>query len=105
MSGVSSSSSPNCRSMRSRASKRCASAEINEAKKILATEATAMVHGRAAAEQAAETARQTFEEGTLAESLPSVAIAAKPSSKPASACSRPSSKRGLSPRRAKRGGR
>nr|WP_255565072.1 tyrosine--tRNA ligase [Methylovirgula sp. HY1] len=50
-------------------------AEINEAKKILATEATAMVHGREAAELAAETARQTFEEGALAESLPSIAIA------------------------------
>ncbi len=49
-------------------------AEINEAKKILATEATAMVHGREAAELAAETARQTFEEGALAESLPSIAI-------------------------------
>ena len=45
-------------------------AEINEAKKVLATEATAMVHGREAAELAAETARQTFEEGALAESLP-----------------------------------
>lgn len=50
-------------------------AEINEAKKILATEATAMVHGREAALRAAETARQTFEEGTLAASLPSVEIA------------------------------
>jgi tyrosyl-tRNA synthetase len=50
-------------------------AEINEAKKVLATEATALVHGRAAAEAAAGTARQTFEEGTLAESLPSVEIA------------------------------
>jgi tyrosyl-tRNA synthetase len=50
-------------------------AEINEAKKILATEATALVHGREPAEQAAETARQTFEEGALAESLPSVAVA------------------------------
>jgi len=49
-------------------------AEINEAKKILATEATAMVHGRAAAQTAAETARKTFEEGVLAEDLPSVAI-------------------------------
>jgi tyrosyl-tRNA synthetase len=47
-------------------------AEINEAKKVLATEATALVHGRAAAEQAAGTARRTFEEGTLAESLPTV---------------------------------
>jgi tyrosyl-tRNA synthetase len=39
--------------------------EINEAKKVLATKATALVHGRAAAEQAAGTARKTFEEGTL----------------------------------------
>src|SRR3989440_6659324 len=39
--------------------------EINEAKKALATEATAMVHGRAAAAEAESTARQTFEEGTL----------------------------------------
>jgi tyrosyl-tRNA synthetase len=46
--------------------------EINEAKKILATEATALVHGRAAAEQAAATARTTFEEGTLAVNLPTV---------------------------------
>src|SRR5439155_11899163 len=46
--------------------------EINEAKKMLATEATAMLHGRAAAEQAAETARTTFEEGALAETLPTV---------------------------------
>src|SRR5215212_2927786 len=49
--------------------------EINEAKKVLATEATAMVHGRAAAEQAAETARRTFEEGGLAQTLPTVEIA------------------------------
>ena len=49
--------------------------EVNEAKKVLATEATALVHGRAAAEQAAETARRTFEEGTLAENLPTVEIA------------------------------
>ena len=41
-------------------------AELNEAKKVLATESTALVHGRAAAEQAAETARRTFEEGSLA---------------------------------------
>src|ERR1041385_1843524 len=39
--------------------------EINEAKKVLATEATAMLHGRAAAEEAARTARETFEEGAL----------------------------------------
>ncbi|TAL83798.1 MAG: tyrosine--tRNA ligase [Beijerinckiaceae bacterium] len=49
-------------------------AEINEAKKILATEATAMVHGREAAEEAAQTARKTFEEGTLAENLPSITV-------------------------------
>jgi tyrosyl-tRNA synthetase len=49
-------------------------AEINEAKKVLATEATALVHGRDAAEQAAGTARKTFEEGALAESLPSIEI-------------------------------
>ncbi len=48
--------------------------EINEAKKILATEATAVVHGREAAEASAETARKTFEEGALAESLPTVNI-------------------------------
>jgi tyrosyl-tRNA synthetase len=48
--------------------------ELNEAKKVLATEATALVHGRAAAEAASDTARKTFEEGTLAESLPTVEI-------------------------------
>ncbi|HVK91830.1 MAG TPA: tyrosine--tRNA ligase [Mycoplana sp.] len=50
--------------------------EINEVKKILATEVTAMLHGRVNAEQAAETARKTFEEGALAENLPSVEIPA-----------------------------
>jgi tyrosyl-tRNA synthetase len=50
-------------------------AEINEAKKVLATEATALVHGRAAADQAADTARRTFEEGGLADTLPTVQIA------------------------------
>ena len=49
--------------------------EINEVKKILATEVTAMLHGRAAAEQAAETARKTFEEGAIAENLPSIDVA------------------------------
>ena len=48
--------------------------DINEAKKVLATEATALVHGRAAAVEAAETARRTFEEGALAETLPTVGI-------------------------------
>jgi tyrosyl-tRNA synthetase len=49
-------------------------AEINEAKKVLATEVTGLLHGRAAAEEAAETARKTFEEGALAESLPTVEV-------------------------------
>jgi tyrosyl-tRNA synthetase len=48
--------------------------EINEAKKVLATETTALLHGRAAAEKAAGTARTTFEEGGLAENLPTVEI-------------------------------
>jgi tyrosyl-tRNA synthetase len=50
--------------------------EINEAKKVLATEATALVHGRAAAEKAEATARTTFEEGGLGASLPIVEIPA-----------------------------
>jgi tyrosyl-tRNA synthetase len=49
-------------------------AEINEAKKVLATEVTAMLHGRAAAAAASETARKTFEEGSLAADLPSIAM-------------------------------
>ena len=53
-----------------------AGSEINEVKKILATEVTAILHGRVAAEQAAETARKTFEEGGLAENLPSVDVPA-----------------------------
>jgi tyrosyl-tRNA synthetase len=48
--------------------------EINEAKKVLATEATKLVHGRESAEQAADTARRTFEEGALAETLPTCEI-------------------------------
>jgi tyrosyl-tRNA synthetase len=48
--------------------------EINEAKKVLATDATALVHGRNAADQAAETARKTFEEGAPAETLPTIEI-------------------------------
>ena len=51
-------------------------AELNEAKKLLATEATAMVHGREKAEQAAETARKTFEEGVTAGDLPTVSLSA-----------------------------
>ncbi|ACI55191.1 tyrosyl-tRNA synthetase [Rhizobium leguminosarum bv. trifolii WSM2304] len=50
--------------------------ELNEVKKILATEVTTILHGRPAAEQAAETARKTFEEGGLSENLPSVDIPA-----------------------------
>ena len=52
-------------------------AELNEAKKILATEATALVHGREAADRAAETARTTFEEGQLTESLPTIEVKRK----------------------------
>ena len=48
--------------------------EINEAKKVLATEATALVHGRAAAGQAELTARTTFEEGGYGETLPTLEI-------------------------------
>jgi len=50
-------------------------AEINEAKKLLATEATALAHGAAAAAEAAETARLAFEEGEAADTLPSVDVA------------------------------
>ena len=49
-------------------------AELNEAKKILATEATALVHGRDAADRAAATARATFEQGEIAVTLPTFEI-------------------------------
>jgi tyrosyl-tRNA synthetase len=49
-------------------------AELNEAKKILATEATALCHGSEAAREAAETARRTFEEGAVAAGLPTFEI-------------------------------
>ena len=49
-------------------------AEINEAKKVLAFEATRLCHGEDAANEAAETARRTFEEGATAEGLPTVEI-------------------------------
>lgn len=52
-------------------------AEINEAKKILAFEATKLCHGEQAATEAAETARKTFEEGQSADGLPTVEIAAQ----------------------------
>jgi tyrosyl-tRNA synthetase len=50
--------------------------DINDAKKVLATEATALVHGREAAEAASETARRTFEQGTIATDLPTLEVAA-----------------------------
>jgi len=49
-------------------------AEINEAKKVLASEATALMHGREAADSAAETARKTFVEGSVAQDLPTVLV-------------------------------
>src|SRR5437867_2938895 len=48
--------------------------ELNEAKKILATEATALLHGREAAEEAAKTAQTTFEQGGMGESLPTLIV-------------------------------
>jgi tyrosyl-tRNA synthetase len=53
-----------------------AGSEINQAKKVLATEATALLHGRASAEEAAEAARRTFEEGALADALPTITLPA-----------------------------
>ncbi|MGJ5067297.1 tyrosine--tRNA ligase [Bradyrhizobium oligotrophicum] len=50
-------------------------AEINEAKKALADAATTLLHGKEAADTAAETARRTFEEGAIAENLPTVEVA------------------------------
>ena len=52
--------------------------EINEAKKVLATAVTAMLHGQGAADEAASTARQTFEEGTTATNLPSATTSVPP---------------------------
>jgi tyrosyl-tRNA synthetase len=49
-------------------------AGINEAKKVLAFEATKLCRGAAAAEQAAETARRVFEQGTLGADLPRVEV-------------------------------
>jgi tyrosyl-tRNA synthetase len=48
--------------------------EINEAKKVLATEATALAHGRGAAEAAADTARSVFEAGAAGGELPQIAV-------------------------------
>jgi tyrosyl-tRNA synthetase len=49
-------------------------ADLNDAKKVLANEATALLHGRKAADEASDAARRTFEEGGLAESLPTVEV-------------------------------
>jgi tyrosyl-tRNA synthetase len=51
-------------------------AEINHAKIVLATEATALAHGRDAAAQAEQTARKTFAEGQAAEGLPTIELPA-----------------------------
>ncbi|MDE1895737.1 MAG: tyrosine--tRNA ligase [Rhodospirillales bacterium] len=51
-------------------------AEINQAKIILATEATTLAHGRQAAEEAAETARKLFTEGVAAGAIPSISLTA-----------------------------
>jgi tyrosyl-tRNA synthetase len=51
-----------------------AGANINEAKKILAFEATKILHGESAALEAAETARKTFEQGGVGENLPSIIV-------------------------------
>jgi tyrosyl-tRNA synthetase len=49
-------------------------AQINEAKIVLATEATALLHGRDAAETAARTARETFEAGGAGGDLPTLSV-------------------------------
>ena len=51
-----------------------AGAEINEAKKVLANEATTLLHGKEAAGAAAETARKTFEEGGSGGALPTIGV-------------------------------
>jgi tyrosyl-tRNA synthetase len=48
--------------------------ELNEAKKVLATEATALAHGRVAADEAAMTAQRTFEDGAIGEALPTLEV-------------------------------
>lgn len=50
--------------------------EINDAKKILASAATALLHGQAAADEAAKASRRTFEEGALADALPTISVPA-----------------------------
>jgi tyrosyl-tRNA synthetase len=51
-------------------------AEVNQAKKVLAFEATRLCHGAEAAHEAAETARRTFEDGAAAEGLPTIDLPA-----------------------------
>ena len=51
-----------------------AGAELNQAKIVLATEATALLHGRDAAEAAARTAAETFGAGGLGEDLPTLSL-------------------------------
>jgi tyrosyl-tRNA synthetase len=51
-------------------------AEINDAKKVLALEATTLLHGAEAAQDAAETARKTFEQGGIGDDLPTIEIPA-----------------------------
>jgi tyrosyl-tRNA synthetase len=55
---------------------RLGGAEINEAKKVLADEATALLHGRDAAESAARAAKAAFEEGRLSEEMPTLEVGA-----------------------------
>ena len=73
--------------------------DINEAKKILATEVTAMLHGRAAADEAADTARRTFEQGDLATNLPTVMLGAQRAASGSRPPERPGARR---PRRVER---
>jgi tyrosyl-tRNA synthetase len=49
-------------------------AEINDAKKVLATEATALLHGREEANKAAAAAQATFEQGARSDDLPSFPV-------------------------------
>ena len=51
--------------------------DLNDAKKILADQATALCHGEPAAQLAKETARKTFEEGKQGEALPSIQLSLK----------------------------
>ena len=48
--------------------------ELNDAKQVLATEVTALLHGREEAEKVAETARVTFAEGQTASDLPGITV-------------------------------